>query len=510
MEPFEKAFDQLRREYLAEADTRIAELRAEVDAIRAGDPAALASLRTRVHRLAGSGGSYGFPEISGAARELERWLAREAGAPPELADGLDDAVDRIAVLFAEAESALRAETAGSPHLRLALLLADAGPAAEELREAIANAGFAVRVVAAGARPADVVGGERAQLVVIRADAAEPALATAAAWRAGGPAARAVLIVEGGEPLDRLEAAAAGVEEIIPAERGVTDVTRFAQRYIRLTARREVMLVADADPDRAARLSEALGMRQVEVRRAGTAAEAFDHLQGDVPDLVVAASELAGGSGRSIARLMRQTARCAGVPVVLLGGEATDLVGALRDGADDVIADMSDPAALAAALLARAERGRRVREILRRDPLTGLLNHSALSAELEHEVERSSRQGDPLSFLLVRLERFDEVNRRLGHVTGDRVIAHAASVVRGTVRASDPSGRHGGRSFGVVLRGAGREGAGRIAAKLRSALADHPYETSDGGTVPLQVTVSYAVLGEDGGTAGELQRMAEKK
>ena len=47
----------------------------------------------------------------------------------------------------------------------------------------------------------------------------------------------------------------------------------------------------------------------------------------------------------------------------------------------------------AEIATRAERGRRVREILRRDPLTGALHHSALSAELDHEVARSARRGD---------------------------------------------------------------------------------------------------------------------
>ncbi|HEU4828975.1 MAG TPA: diguanylate cyclase [Gemmatimonadales bacterium] len=511
MEPFEKAFDQLRREYLAEAGSRIAELRAEVDAFRSGRPEAVASLRTRFHRLVGSGGSYGFPEISSAAREGERRVAGPVPPGPDEADGLDDLIDRIAVLYSEAEAALLAETSAAAQLRLALLLAPDAREADELREAIANAGFAVRIVDPAVTPVDVVGGERAQLVVIVAGDSRAALRSAAAWASNGQHGRAVLIVESSDPVDRLDAAAAGVDEVVPAERAVTDLTRFGQRYIRLTARRGVMIVADHDTGRGAVISEALGARHVEVRRAQSATEAFEHLQGEVPDLVIAATDLPGGGGRAMARLVRQTPRCSGVPVILLGqAEGTAALSALGEGAEDVVPEIRDARALAAALLARAERGRRVREVLRRDPLTGLLNHSALVAELEHEVARAGRLGTALSFLLVRLERFGEVNEAQGYVTGDRVLAHAASVVRGTVRASDPIGRHGGRSFGVVLRGAGRDGAARIAGKLRAALAEHPYETRDGGTVPLQVTVQFAVLGEDAATAGELQRAAERR
>jgi diguanylate cyclase (GGDEF)-like protein len=511
MEAFEKAFDQLRREYLAEAGARIAELRAQVDAFRNGDPGALASLRTRFHRLVGSGGSYGFPEISSAAREAERWIAGESPPGPGDADALDDAVDRIAVLFAEAEAALRAEASQAPHQRLALLLAPESPASEELRDVLANAGFAARIVPPESAPLDLLGSERAQLVVLMADAQGPALVNAALWSREGHPGRAVLVIESGEAVDRLAAAAAGVEEVISAERALTDLARFGQRFIRLSARRGVMVVGDPHEPRGTMLAEALGERQIEVRRAATSAAVYEHLQGDVPDLVVVAADLPGGGGNAIARLLRQTPRCAGVPVVLLGtAPGASALAALGDGAEDVVEDPHDLPALAAALAARAVRGRRIREILRRDPLTGLLNHAALAAELEHEIGRAAEQRTALSFLHIRLDRLGEVNAAHGHLTGDRVLAHGASVVRATVRASDPIGRHGGRGFGVVLRGAGREGADRIAGKLRTALAEHPFETRDGGTIPFHASIAFAVLGEDGVTAGELQRGAERR
>ena len=74
-EPADEAFLALQREYLAELPARLDELRADVAAFRAGQAESAASLKTRLHRLAGSGGSYGFPEISEVARELELWVA---------------------------------------------------------------------------------------------------------------------------------------------------------------------------------------------------------------------------------------------------------------------------------------------------------------------------------------------------------------------------------------------------------------------------------------------------
>ena len=48
------------------------------------------------------------------------------------------------------------------------------------------------------------------------------------------------------------------------------------------------------------------------------------------------------------------------------------------------------------VVVRAERGRRLRELILRDELTGLLNHATLLAELEYAVDYARRHGGPLS------------------------------------------------------------------------------------------------------------------
>ena len=69
------AFQGLQREYLSGMPARLDELRADVARVRSGATEAAASLRSQLHRLAGSGGSYGFLEFSSIAREAEQWLA---------------------------------------------------------------------------------------------------------------------------------------------------------------------------------------------------------------------------------------------------------------------------------------------------------------------------------------------------------------------------------------------------------------------------------------------------
>jgi HPt (histidine-containing phosphotransfer) domain-containing protein len=93
------AFHALKLEYLASLPERLDELRSDLRQFRAGNTDSEASLKVRLHRLAGSGGSYGFAQLSALAREAERWLGGEPDA--SAADQLAEMVERIADAVAE-------------------------------------------------------------------------------------------------------------------------------------------------------------------------------------------------------------------------------------------------------------------------------------------------------------------------------------------------------------------------------------------------------------------------
>ncbi|HET6778528.1 MAG TPA: Hpt domain-containing protein [Gemmatimonadales bacterium] len=95
------AFRALRIEYLASLPERLEEVRADIDGLRLGRPEAASALKVRLHRLAGSGGSYGFVQLSSLAREAERWLIANAGARET--DELELILKRLTEAAAEAQ-----------------------------------------------------------------------------------------------------------------------------------------------------------------------------------------------------------------------------------------------------------------------------------------------------------------------------------------------------------------------------------------------------------------------
>ncbi len=99
-DPVAEALRELRREYRAEAPARVAELEQALAALRARDDGAEAALGVLCHRLAGSGGAYGFPEVSTVARELERLVRSEPDWTDARLEELQAGIRDIAAAFA--------------------------------------------------------------------------------------------------------------------------------------------------------------------------------------------------------------------------------------------------------------------------------------------------------------------------------------------------------------------------------------------------------------------------
>ena len=70
---YERRFEQLRKAYVERNRLRIERATAWVEQAR-HDKAVVRKLHKMAHELAGSGTTYGFPEISGHAASLERRL----------------------------------------------------------------------------------------------------------------------------------------------------------------------------------------------------------------------------------------------------------------------------------------------------------------------------------------------------------------------------------------------------------------------------------------------------
>ncbi len=115
---------------------------------------------------------------------------------------------------------------------------------------------------------------------------------------------------------------------------------------------------------------------------------------------------------------------------------------------------------------------RAREMARRadtDALTGILNRLGFNEAFSREFSRARRYRQPLSIVLVDLDRFKQVNDQHGHPAGDRVLAGAARLLESNIRDSDSAARWGGEEFAILAPMTDAAGAAQLAEKIRGLM-----------------------------------------
>jgi diguanylate cyclase (GGDEF)-like protein/putative nucleotidyltransferase with HDIG domain len=141
-----------------------------------------------------------------------------------------------------------------------------------------------------------------------------------------------------------------------------------------------------------------------------------------------------------------------------------------------------------------------------DALTGLLNHRALLAALDHALAASPTV--PCALLLLDVDNFKLFNDTYGHAVGDAVLLRVAGALRAACRAGDVAGRYGGDEFALLLRGVSAEEAAAVAARVRAAVAEQPYVSEGGSVIPLTVSVGVARAPGDGRRRPEVLAVAD--
>ena len=122
-----------------------------------------------------------------------------------------------------------------------------------------------------------------------------------------------------------------------------------------------------------------------------------------------------------------------------------------------------------------ESEKKYRELSIIDDLTQLYNSKHFHAQLEIEIERSNSYfyGQPLTLLLLDLDKFKAFNDTYGHVEGDYVLSRLGQVIKRCLRETDSAYRYGGGEISIILpMTAIEEGvvkAKRLQAELRKEI-----------------------------------------
>jgi len=254
-----------------------------------------------------------------------------------------------------------------------------------------------------------------------------------------------------------------------------------------------ILLVDDDESVLIVLREFLQIQGHDVLTADNGTRAWELIRSQAPDLVICDWMLPGLDGLEICRRVKTDPALRGIYMVLITARdgQEDKVQGLEAGADDFLGkpiDLSELRARLASGLRLVEYQRSLQTMALTDEMTGLFNWRAFQTILQKEIERSRRYKLPLSLLVIDVDRFTQINDRLGHALGDLVLQLAAERILRVLRCSDMAFRTGGDEFAAALLEE-ETGARAAARRLREAFEEVELSLPGG---PERVTVSVGV------------------
>ena len=154
---------------------------------------------------------------------------------------------------------------------------------------------------------------------------------------------------------------------------------------------------------------------------------------------------------------------------------------------------------------------RLDELARVDSLTELPNRRHFDEKLRDAWADHARSKQPLSLVLVDVDRFKQYNDYYGHVQGDAILKQVASALRAAVsRPTDFVARYGGEELVALLPNTEHAGAQTIAERMRAQVEGLAIEHAAADTGVLTVSVGFgSTVPAIGDTAYQLLRQADK-
>lgn len=131
-----------------------------------------------------------------------------------------------------------------------------------------------------------------------------------------------------------------------------------------------------------------------------------------------------------------------------------------------------------------------------DPLTGLVNRTGLTRELDHRLADGGSGTGAFALLYLDLDGFKAVNDTQGHLVGDRVLCMVADRLRATLEPGDLAARLGGDEFVVLAATADEARLGEIATRLLTVITA-PYPLADTHAAAIGVSIGIACAPQDG-------------
>ncbi|MDE1147597.1 MAG: diguanylate cyclase [Azospirillaceae bacterium] len=492
---------KIREDFMSSLPDRLEQIRQAATALvtQSGSEAEAVrgDLARYTHSLAGSGATFGLPDLTIAARTLEGVIKRPGDVQ---ATSLWNAIAALGHAMAPAASGTTPDPAfeeqGQAHdgpSRPVYLLHHDGTDVRELTELLATYSYeltaftdeaALTAAVAQSKPAAI-------LLDISTETLRPAQMDATDSR--GRKIPVIALSSATGFAARLAAARAGCDAYVVRP---LDTHVLIDQLDRLTERdpdqplRVVIVEDDATLGRYYEMAlQSAGMQTSLVTDPLQTVEA---LYDNNADLMVTDLIMPQCTGFELASVLRQYDAFLALPIVFLTADQDTEThrSAIRTGIDAYLTKPVDLGDLTETVRARARRARQLKALMVRDGLTGAFNNPMIMDLLATEVARSQRDGNDLAFAMLDIDHFKAVNDRYGHSAGDRVIKALARLLQQRMRRGDMVGRYGGEEFAIIMPQTSADDAAERLEVLRQQFSEIRHIH---GNTEFQVTFSAGIM-----------------
>lgn len=469
------------------------------------------------HKLAGSVGSFGFKEASRIAAEIERSFRAEASIGQGQALALSELA---ATLRRELESRpggrLKDGLAPSNDSRPVLLIVDSDQKFAQLLADEAGARDVRAEVANDASQARESLGRCSPDVVIL-DLSLPqesgnGLRLLEELGARHPPVPSLILAASDSLIHRVEVARRGSKYFLQKPLPPSEIIdAVMQLLMGRSARESKILVVDDDPLVLAALRALLEPRGMRVITLDEPLRFWEVLEHTMPNLILLDVEMPHLSGIELCRVVRNDPRWFGIPTLFLTAhrDAETIERVFAAGADDFVCKPIVGLELLTRITNKLEHARLYRTFVETDPLTGVANRRKSTTMLNQLIRLASRLHQQLSFVMLDLDHFKQVNDQYGHAVGDQVLRRLGAFMSKAFRSEDVVARWGGEEFTIGLFGMASHDAVRRMTGVLGAFRQEAFTSSAGTEFHVTFSAGIAQYPEDGIELQSLYRAADK-
>jgi diguanylate cyclase (GGDEF)-like protein len=226
-----------------------------------------------------------------------------------------------------------------------------------------------------------------------------------------------------------------------------------------------------------------------------------------PEMILMDMYMPGCNGVELAKVIRQDKHYINIPIIYLSGEEDKerQLAAMSEGGEDFLTKPVDPRHLLSTIRTRGARARELNQLIARDSLTGLFNHTHILKALDEQLKVARRNNTSLCFVMVDIDHFKQVNDNYGHPIGDDVIRNLALFLSQRLRKTDFIGRYGGEEFAMVLPNVSLKDAEKIMNEIRNNFS----HLLHGGLAAISSTFSCGIALSQGQNSSELIALADQ-